>query len=83
MGQLCTFDDRHPDGAPREEQMEEGVVKLIEVERVEALLGADEDVLVARLGMDPRRRAVDAERAPVEDLGEARAHVHLGSFRAN
>ena len=27
--------------------------------------------------MDPGGRAVDLERAPVEDLGKAGAHVHL------
>ena len=43
---------------------------LVEVEGVDALLGAHQDVLVVRLGVDPRRRAVQLQRAPVEDLNE-------------
>ena len=43
-------------------------MELVEVERVDALLGANEDVLVVRLRVDPRGRAVDPQRATVEHL---------------
>ena len=43
-------------------------MELVEVERVDALLGAHQDVLVVRLGVDPRRGAVDPQRATVEHL---------------
>ena len=41
---------------------------LVEVERVDALLRAHQDVLVVRLGVDPRRGAVELQGTPVEDL---------------
>jgi hypothetical protein len=43
-------------------------VQLVEVEGVDALLGPDQNVLVVSLGVDPRRRAVDAKGATVENL---------------
>ena len=43
-------------------------MELVEVECVDALLGAHQDVLVVRLGVDPRRRAVDPQWTPVENL---------------
>ena len=45
-------------------------MQLVEVERVDALLGAHQDVLVVSLRVDPRGGAVDAERAAVENLEE-------------
>ena len=43
-------------------------MELVEVECVDALLGAHQDVLVVRLGVDPRCRAVDPQWTPVENL---------------
>lgn len=76
-----TFDDAHPNGASWEEEMEVGVMELVEVERVESLLGCDQDVLVPGFRVDPGRRPVNAQRAAVEYFGEAGAHVHLGRRR--
>lgn len=56
-------------------------MQFVHVEVVDALLGADQQMLVPRLRMNPRGGAVDAQWATVEDLGEAGAHVHLGCGR--
>lgn len=56
-------------------------MQLIEIEGVQALFGGDENVLIACLRVDPRRGAVDAERAAVEHFRETGAHVHLGRRR--
>ena len=53
-------------------------MELVEVEGVDALLGAHEDVLVPGVWVDPAGGAVDLQRTPVEHLGEAGAHVDLG-----
>ena len=64
------LDDEHPDGPPGVEEVHGVLVELVEVERVDALLGAHQDMLVVRLRVDPRRRAVDPQRAAVEHLGK-------------
>ena len=56
-------------------------MELVQVEGVDPLLGPHEDVLVPGLGVDPAGRAVDLQRAAVEDLGEAGSHVDLGCGR--
>jgi len=56
-------------------------VQFVHVEVVDALLGANQQMLVPRLRMDPRGGAVHPQGAAVEDLGEAGAHVHLGGRR--
>ena len=56
-------------------------MELVQVERVDALLGPHEDVLVPGLRVDPAGRAVDLQRTPVEHLGEAGTHVDLRSGR--
>lgn len=43
---------------------------LVQVERVDALLGPDQDVLVVGLGVDPGRRAVNLQGTPVEHLSK-------------
>ena len=53
-------------------------MELVEVEGVDALLSAHEDVLVPGVWVDPAGGAVDLQRTPVEHLGEAGAHVDLG-----
>ena len=69
LRECCTcLDDEHPDGPPGVEEVHGVLVELVEVERVDALLGAHQDVLVVRLGVDPRRGAVDPQRATVEHL---------------
>ena len=72
----CTcLDDEHPDCPPGVEEVHGVLVELVEVERVDALLGAHQDVLVVRLRVDPRRRAVDPQRATVEHLEKENKRV--------
>ena len=67
-GHKDILDDEHPGSSSRIEQVHGVLVKLVEVEGVDALLGTHQDVLVVRLWVDPRRCAVDAQRTPVENL---------------
>ena len=53
-------------------------MELVQVESVDALLGAHEDMLVPGVRVDPAGGAVDFQRTSVEHLGEAGAHVDLG-----
>lgn len=53
-------------------------MELVQVESVDALLGAHEDVLVPGVRVDPAGGAVYLKRTSVEHLGEAGAHVDLG-----
>lgn len=43
-------------------------MNLIHVERKDSLISADDDVLITRLGIDPRGRRVDMEWAAVENF---------------
>ncbi len=54
-------------------------MELVEVERVDALLGAHQNVLVVRLGVDPRRRAVDVQRTSVENLTSVYCYCTLST----
>ena len=65
---VTRLDDEHPDRPPGVEQVHGVLVELVQVERVDALLGAHQDVLVVRLRVDPRRSAVDPQGATVENL---------------
>lgn len=75
------LDDVQPGGASRMDLVDGRVVQFVHVQLENAFFGADQEVLVARLRMDPGGGAVDAQRAAVEDLGEAGAHQDLGRGR--
>ena len=46
------LDDKHPDGPARVEQVHGVLVELVEVKRIDPLLGSYQDMLVVCLGMD-------------------------------
>lgn len=75
------FNDVQPGGASRMYLVDGRIVQFVHVQLEDAFFGADEQMLVARLRVDPRGGAVDAQRTTVEDLGEAGAHVDLGRGR--
>ena len=55
-------------------------MELVQVESVDALLRAHEDVLVPGVRVDPAGGAVYLQRTSIEHLGEAGAHVDLGGW---
>ena len=78
-GHKDILDDEHPGSSSRIEQVHGVLVKLVEVEGVDALLCTHQDVLVVRLWVDPRRCAVDAQRTSVENLPKTQLCQFFGN----
>ena len=62
------LNDEHPHGPSGIEKVHGIFVQFSQVEGVNAFFSSNQNMLIMGLGMDPRGRAIDLQRASIENL---------------